>query len=100
MTDDKKDAKESREAVAGVFGSREEARHALGELHKAHFRHVWLGVTSVATTSQGDAAMTVESAGSFFSQSLRRSLMPLSSMASMAMSHVESPPESGPAMRS
>ena len=53
--------------MAAVFGSREEAHQALGALHKAHFRHVWFGVTSVATTAQGTSAVTVEDTG-FFSQ--------------------------------
>ena len=73
MNDDKPDDKnnehdkEPARAIAAVFGSREEAHQALGALHKAHFRKVWFGVTSIATTSQGTPAMTVEDAG-FFSQ--------------------------------
>ena len=65
--DDKKHDKEPGRAIAAVFASREEAHQALGALHKAHFRKVWFGVTSVATTSQGTSAMTVEDTG-FFSQ--------------------------------
>ena len=65
--DDKKDDDAPGRAIAAVFGSREEAHQALGALHKAHFRKVWFGVTSVATTSQGTSAMTVEDTG-FFSQ--------------------------------
>ncbi len=69
MTDEKKrDDKEPGRAIAAVFGSREEAHQTLGALHKAHFRKVWFGVTSVATTAQGTDAMTVESSGGFFSQ--------------------------------
>jgi hypothetical protein len=60
---------EPKAAVGAVFGSREEARKALAELHKAHYLKSWFGVTSVATDSHGDQTITAESgSGMFFSQ--------------------------------
>ena len=49
-----------KQTVGAVFGSREEARQALGALHKAHFRKVWYGVTSIAKDSHGGETMTAE----------------------------------------
>ncbi len=55
-------------ASVAVFSSRAEAREAIAALHKAHFTHTWLGVTSVAATTGGEQTMTVESqSGGFFS---------------------------------
>lgn len=61
---------EPKPAVGAVFGSREEARKALAELHKAHYLKSWFGVTSLAIDSHGDPTVTAESAsGNFFSKS-------------------------------
>ncbi len=55
-------------SVVALFGSAEEARQAIAALHKSHFTHTWLGMTSLAENSRGDAAVTVESTGGFFSK--------------------------------
>ncbi len=65
--DDKHNHEPGRSIVAR-FASEAEAREAIAALHKAHYTHTWLGVTSVAVTSGGDEAVTVESGG-FFSKS-------------------------------
>jgi hypothetical protein len=58
---------ESGPSIVARFESQAEARGALKALHKAHYTHTWLGTTSVATTSTGEEALTVESSSGFFS---------------------------------
>jgi hypothetical protein len=63
---DKHDHKnEPGRSVAALFQSRAEARAAVSALHKAKYTHTWMGTTSIAETSTGDAAVTVETGGFF-----------------------------------
>jgi hypothetical protein len=50
-------------AIAAMFQSREEAKRAIGALHKAHFKKTWFGTTSVAVDASGEEKITTESSG-------------------------------------
>lgn len=55
---------EPARAIVARFQSRSEAREAISALHKAKYKHTWLGTTSVAETPSGET-ITVESGGFF-----------------------------------
>ena len=60
-TSERKDDKdEPRIGIAATFGSREEARRAIKELHKHHLTKTWYGITSEAQTRSGDQVVTIE----------------------------------------
>ena len=52
-------------AVAALFQTKAEGKAAIAALHKAKMTHTWFGTTSIAATSTGDEAVTVESGGFF-----------------------------------
>lgn len=72
MTDSHKHDDMPGGAIAAVFDSREEAKRAIGALHKAHFKKTWFGTTSTAVANSGDETLTAEGqGGGFFSQDAR-----------------------------
>lgn len=75
-THDKHERKDDpRRTIIALFASRAEGREAIAALHKANYKHTWLGTTSLADTPRGET-VTVESGG-FFSgtQSLVEALV-------------------------
>ena len=63
-------------AIAALFQSREEARAAIKGLHKADYKHTWLGTTSIGEKASGEETVTVETGGFFAgSESLVDSLV-------------------------
>lgn len=56
-------AAEAGRSIVARFESPAEAREAIAALHKAHYTKTWMGATSVARTSTGDEAVTVDGGG-------------------------------------
>jgi len=51
-------------STGAIFESRDQARRAIASLHKNHFLHTWLGVTSLAVKDGGEV-VAIEQPGFF-----------------------------------